>query len=82
MQKTVLAALAVATILTGAVVGNRAAAITPASPPVLGATADNAGLVQQAAHICGNNGCVPVQTKRIFKPKQQPAPLNRAFHPV
>ena len=79
MQKTVLAALAAATILTSAVVGNRAAAITLAAP---GVAIANAGLVQQAAHICGNNGCIAVQTKRIFKPKPQTAPLNRAFHPV
>jgi len=42
--------------------GNPAEAMTPAVPSALGAASADAGLVQQAHALCGNNGCVQVQT--------------------
>ncbi len=62
MCKTLVTALAAATLLSGGILGHRAEAMTPAAPSALGAASADAGLVQQAHALCGNNGCVQVQT--------------------
>ncbi len=62
MCKTLVTALAAATLLSGGLLGNRADAMTLATPSALGVATADAGVVQQAHALCGNNGCVQVQT--------------------
>ncbi len=64
MGKALLTALAAATILSGAMLGNRAEAMTLATPSALGVATADAALVQHARAVCGSNGCVQVQTSR------------------
>jgi hypothetical protein len=47
--------------------GHRAEAMTLAAPSALGVASADAGLVQQAHALCGNNGCVQVQTSALRK---------------
>jgi hypothetical protein len=72
MRQTFLAAAAAALILSGGSLVNRAAAMPLAAPSALDAETATASLVQQAAVVCGGNGCAPVQTtrqrKRIIHP--------------
>ena len=65
MREIILTAFAVAIILSGGVLGNRAEAMRLDTPSMLGVAAARAALVQQAVNVCGNSGCVPVQTKRV-----------------
>jgi len=68
MRKTLHLPLAVAAILSGGMLANRAEAITAVT--ALGIAAVDPALVQPARAICGTNGCAPVQTKpplRHFK---------------
>jgi len=54
MRKTILAAAAVAAVLTA----NKAAAMPTAAPSQLGlATSDDTSLVEKAAIVCGYYGC-------------------------
>jgi hypothetical protein len=69
MSKTLLAALVSAALLSTAMLGSRAAAMTPASPSALAAASPRGALVERVTNICGLNGCVPVQTKRIIRPR-------------
>lgn len=71
MQKTLLVALAAATLISGGTLYSRVAAMTFAAPPAPVAASPDAA-VTPVAIVCGNTGCVPVQTKRVQKPK----PLN------
>jgi hypothetical protein len=59
MRKTILAAAAVAAVLSIGATANKAAAAMPtAAPTQLGlATSDDASLVQKAAIVCGYYGC-------------------------
>jgi|HubBroStandDraft_4_1064222.scaffolds.fasta_scaffold745695_2 hypothetical protein len=69
MPKTLISALAAATILAGAMLTGRAAAMPSAAPsPAPARTA----LVQEAAVLCGGNGCAPVQTKQTQRKKFHP----------
>lgn len=72
MRKILLSAFTMATILSGGISAGRAAAMSPATPPALGATVTNAAPVREAAVLCGSNGCLPVQTKAPQKRKFQP----------
>jgi hypothetical protein len=65
MRETFLMAFAVAIIMSGGIFGNRAEAMRLDTPSTLGAVAARAALVKQAVNVCGNSGCVPVQTKRV-----------------
>jgi hypothetical protein len=58
MGKLVLAAAAVAAILTIGTPAQRAAAMTLAAPNQLGVAAEDSGLVQKAFVRCGYRGCV------------------------
>jgi hypothetical protein len=71
MRKTLLVSIGVAIVLLGAI-GIRANAMTPAAPSAIGIAQADAALVHQATVVCGNSGCVPVQTKRIVHPKKLP----------
>jgi len=71
-NKTLLTALAAATILSGGMLGNRAEAMALAAPSALGVATADAALVRQAKTVCGSNGCVSVQTSR---------PRPRRTHP-
>ena len=62
MRKTMLAAVAVAAVLSIGATANEAAAMPTAAPTQLGLatsadTAVNSGLVQKAAIVCGDYGC-------------------------
>jgi hypothetical protein len=72
MRKFLLSAFTTAIILSGGILAGRAVAMAPSATPALGAAAADAGLVQEAAVVCGNNGCAPVQTKAPQKRKFQP----------
>jgi hypothetical protein len=68
MHKTILTALATATICSAALLfAGRAEAMTAAAPAAAGAP--TASLVREAAIICGGNGCNPVPTKTRGKRK-------------
>jgi hypothetical protein len=72
MRKTLLASIGVSIILSGAM-GTHAGAMTPAPLSAIGPAAQaDAALVHRATVVCGNNGCVPVQTKRVEHPKKLP----------
>jgi hypothetical protein len=71
MCKTLLTSIGLAIVLFGAF-GIRASAMTPAAPSAIGIARADAPLVHQATVVCGNNGCVPVQTKRVEHPKKLP----------
>jgi hypothetical protein len=75
MRKTVLSALAAATILAGAMFADRAAAMPPAMASVMASTPEataNAALVREAGIVCGGNGCAPAQTGAVRRRKFQP----------
>ncbi len=58
MRKTMLAAAAVAAVLSIGATANKAAAMPTAAPTQLGlATSADANLVQKAAIVCGYYGC-------------------------
>jgi hypothetical protein len=69
MPKMLFSALAAATILSGAMVAGRAAAMPP---DTLSAASARTALVQEAAVLCGGNGCAPVQTKQTQRKKFHP----------
>jgi hypothetical protein len=66
MRKTRFSALTAATILAVAILADRAAAMPFAAP------ASGSALVEQAAIVCGGNGCAPVETKPHGKRKFMP----------
>jgi hypothetical protein len=66
MVRSLLSALAVVTLLSGALIGECAGAKFAMQPPASRA-AGSAGLVKMAVNICGNAGCVAVQTRRLTK---------------
>jgi|GEM_PF-830498 hypothetical protein len=57
MRKTMLAAAAVAALLSIGASADGAAAMTTATPTQLGVATANDGLVQKAAIVCGYWGC-------------------------
>jgi hypothetical protein len=69
MAKTLVSALAAATFLLGGMLVGRAAAMPPVAPAAFGTTAARAAPVQEAAVVCGGNGCAPVQTSAKHKRK-------------
>jgi hypothetical protein len=62
MREFLFTAVTVATVLSGAVLDERAEAMTPAG---LGVGAVQVAIFRLAVNVCASNGCVPVQTKRI-----------------
>ena len=77
MPKTLLSALAAATILAAGLPADRAAAMTAAAAAAHGIASAN--FVREAAIVCGGNGCNTVQTKsqkrRKFKPLGYTKPI-------
>lgn len=69
MRRMFLAALASATILSCVTIADRAVAMPPVAPAAFGTTAARAAPVQEAAVVCGGNGCAPVQTSAKHKRK-------------
>jgi hypothetical protein len=69
MTKTSLSTLAAAAILSCGLLPGRAVAMPSAAsaPPHL-----QAGLLHEAAVLCGGNGCAPVQTKQAQRKKFHP----------
>jgi hypothetical protein len=59
---------------------HQAAAMMLAAPSALGVATVDTGLVQKATAVCGNNGCVTVQVKRLDKHQlHKPPPM---VHPA
>ena len=67
MSKTLLAAVATASLLSIGMLGTRAAAMPLALPSAASARGT---FVERVMNVCGMNGCVPVQTKRILRPRR------------
>jgi hypothetical protein len=63
MRKTLFAVAAAAIFSIGST-ANRAEAMPASTPSALGIVAPDAGLVQQAALVCGYGGCVRVWPRR------------------
>lgn len=72
MPRSLLTVFAVATVLSAGMLDNQAGAMTLVPPSVVGIANADGTLVQKAAVICGNNGCAPVQTKRVQRHKKPP----------
>jgi hypothetical protein len=76
MRRMLLTAVAIVAFISSAVLLHHAAARAH-MPPVTDAKAADTGLLQLATNLCGNNGCVAVQVKRLDKHQlQKPAPKN------
>jgi hypothetical protein len=61
---------------------HHAAAVTLAPPSALGTGMSGAGLVEKTTAVCGNNGCVTVQVKRLDKHQlRKPPPMVPARPP-
>jgi len=76
MRRSLLVALAVATMASNGFILHRAAAMTLAAPSALGVATAGTGLVQKATAVCGNNGCLTVQVKRLDKHQlRKPPPM-------
>ena len=60
MRKRLLTAFAAAAFPSGAMLGNRAEAMTLAAPSALGVAAADRSHVEKAAIVCGYYGCVRV----------------------
>jgi hypothetical protein len=78
MRRMLLTAVAIAAFISGAVLLHHAAAAAKAhAAPLADAGTADTGLVQLAMNLCGNNGCVAVQVKRLDKHQlQKPVPKN------
>jgi hypothetical protein len=68
MRKTLLIAVATAAVLSGGSL-KRANAMTFATPSALGFASTDIAVIQRVTVVCGNNGCSPVQTKRVQRRK-------------
>jgi hypothetical protein len=76
MRRMLLTAVAIVAFISSAVLLHHAAAKAH-MPPATDAKAADAGLLQLATNLCGNNGCVAVQVKRLDKHQlQKPAPKS------
>ncbi len=64
MRKTLFAVAAAVAIFSIGSAANRAEAMPASTPSALGIVAPDAGLVQQAALVCGYGGCVRVFPRR------------------
>jgi hypothetical protein len=71
MRKTLLTAAATAAMLSGGTIFSHVEAMTPA-PSAVATAAAAATSVQQAAVVCGNSGCAPVQVGRVRKHRTHP----------
>jgi hypothetical protein len=67
MRRSLFTLLAVATLSSNGFILHRAAAMTLAAPSVLGVATPGTDLVRKTTAVCGNNGCVSVQVKRLDK---------------
>jgi hypothetical protein len=70
MHKALLATLATAAILAGAMIAEQAEAMTTATPSTPATAPAAAAPIRLATVVCGGNGCVPIQTKQIQKPRK------------
>jgi hypothetical protein len=77
MRRSLLTVLAVTILVANGFTLHRAAAMTLAGTSALGVATAGTGLVQKATNVCGNNGCVAVQVKRLDKHQ-----LKKPAHPA
>lgn len=59
-----------------AVFGWRAEAMTVMAPAALGEAAAGLAPIRKMVNVCGSNGCVPVQTKRVHRQKPGSVPAH------
>jgi hypothetical protein len=81
MRRTLLTAIAIVAFISSAVLLHHVAAKAHAAP-VTDAKAADTGLLQLAVNLCGNNGCVAVQVKRLDRHQLQktaPKPLPQSL---
>ena len=64
MRRMLLVAVAIAAFLSSAVLLHHAV-VRAHTPPVSDAKAADIGLLRLAANVCGVNGCVAIQVKRL-----------------
>lgn len=72
MPKIMLVALAATLLLAGGLRADCAVAMTLAPLAAYHAASGRAAPIERVTNICGSNGCVPVQTKRVQHPKPRP----------
>ena len=72
MREILLTGLAAATFLSSEMLGKRVEAMPLAMPSANGAATADAARVQQVVAVCGNNGCVQVQTSGPKKQRTHP----------
>jgi hypothetical protein len=63
MREMLLTAVTTATILLAGPLGAKAMSLV--IPAALDVAAARTAHVQEVVNVCGTNGCVPVQTKRV-----------------
>ncbi len=64
MRKMLLIAVAITAFISSAVLLHQAV-VRAHTPPATDAKAADSGLLRLAANVCGVNGCVAVQVKRL-----------------
>ena len=64
MRRMLLVAVAIAAFISSAVLLHHAV-VRVHTPPVTDAKAADSGLLRLAGNVCGMNGCVAVQVKRL-----------------
>jgi len=67
MSKTLLAALAIVSLVSGETLATRTAAMPLAAPPSLAAARANANMTRVAI-VCGTTGCAPIHVSRVRRP--------------
>ncbi len=75
MRGTILTALALSSILSSGVLGGNVEAATIGPTSASHAAAVSTIVIEWIASVCGANGCVPVQTKRIIH-RQKPGTIG------
>jgi hypothetical protein len=76
MVRNILAAVAAAALLAAVLAAYQAAAMPPGGAAALEPAGDGS-LFQKVTNVCGTNGCVIVQTRRV-----QHHPFNKTAAPV
>jgi hypothetical protein len=72
MREILLTGLATTIFLSSGMLGKRVDAMPLAAPSAIGVATGDTALVRQARAVCGNNGCVQVQTSGPSKKRTHP----------
>lgn len=77
MLRNILAAVIGASLLSAVLAAHGAAAMPPGGAAALSAASAVASFIHKVTSVCGTNGCVVVQTKRV-----QHHPFSKTAVPV